>query len=138
GLTLFIDDAFSFEEAITELRDKLSSSKNNKYDPMVTIALKLGNCYLHKNQKDQLLSIIEEKNNFTLHSYESNLIEKEEALELLANDEIKSINRIVRSGQVLEVTGNLLLIGDVNPGGKVVATGNIYIMGRLYGIAHAG
>ncbi|HLR52841.1 MAG TPA: septum site-determining protein MinC [Candidatus Avamphibacillus sp.] len=138
GLTLFIDDACSFEEAITELRDKLSSSKNNKDDPMVPVAVKLGNRYLHKNQKDQLLSIIEEENNFTLHSYESNLIEKEEALEWLANDEIKSINRIVRSGQVLEVTGNLLLIGDVNPGGKVVATGNIYIMGRLYGIAHAG
>src|SRR5699024_12835335 len=81
---------------------------------------------------------IEVENNFTLHSYESNLIEKEEALEWLANDEIKSINRIVRSGQVLEVTGNLLLIGDVNPGGKVVATGNIYIMGRLYGIGYDG
>src|SRR5699024_1940944 len=43
-----------------------------------------------------------------------------------------------RSGQVLEVTGNLLLIGDVNPGGRVIATGNIYIMGQLNGIAHAG
>src|SRR5699024_6098067 len=43
-----------------------------------------------------------------------------------------------RSGQVLRVEGDLLLIGDVNPGGKVVATGDIYIMGNLRGIAHAG
>src|SRR5690625_3993362 len=48
------------------------------------------------------------------------------------------MDRLVRSGQVLEVTGDLLLVGDVNPGGKVVATGNIYILGNLRGIAHAG
>src|SRR5699024_10424628 len=51
---------------------------------------------------------------------------------------IKAFNRVVRSGQVLRVEGDLLLIGDVNPGGKVVATGDIYIMGNLRGIAHAG
>lgn len=38
----------------------------------------------------------------------------------------------------MEVEGDLLLVGDVNPGGKVISTGNIYIMGNLYGIAHAG
>ncbi|HLT55998.1 MAG TPA: septum site-determining protein MinC, partial [Bacillota bacterium] len=49
-----------------------------------------------------------------------------------------AVRKIVRSGQVLEITGDLLLIGDVNPGGKVVSTGNVYILGNLYGIAHAG
>ncbi|MDY0396870.1 septum site-determining protein MinC [Virgibacillus halophilus] len=51
---------------------------------------------------------------------------------------INVFNKVVRSGQVLTVTGDLLLVGDVNPGGKVEASGNIYIMGRLHGIAHAG
>lgn len=31
-----------------------------------------------------------------------------------------------------------MLIGDVNPGGTVIAGGNIYILGSLKGIAHAG
>lgn len=31
-----------------------------------------------------------------------------------------------------------MLIGDVNPGGTVRAGGNIFIMGELKGIAHAG
>jgi septum site-determining protein MinC len=43
-----------------------------------------------------------------------------------------------RSGQVLKVPGDLLLIGDVNPGGTVIAGGNIFIMGTLKGVAHAG
>ncbi len=34
--------------------------------------------------------------------------------------------------------GNLLLIGDVNPGGTVIAGGNIFVVGSLRGIAHAG
>ena len=44
----------------------------------------------------------------------------------------------VRSGEYLESSGHLLILGDVNPGAKVSAEGNIMIWGRLLGIAHAG
>ncbi len=44
----------------------------------------------------------------------------------------------VRSGEYLESSGNLLILGDVNPGAKVSAEGNIIIWGKLLGIAHAG
>ena len=44
----------------------------------------------------------------------------------------------VRSGEYIESYGDLLILGDVNPGAKVSATGNIIIWGRLLGIAHAG
>jgi septum site-determining protein MinC len=36
------------------------------------------------------------------------------------------------------VPGNLLLVGDVNPGGTIKAGGSIYVMGALKGVAHAG
>tara|TARA_Y100001968_G_C19368819_1_gene723996 strand:+ start:674 stop:1321 length:648 start_codon:yes stop_codon:yes gene_type:complete len=44
----------------------------------------------------------------------------------------------VRSGEYLDSPGDLLILGDVNPGAKVTAEGNIMIWGRLLGIAHAG
>tara|TARA_B100000214_G_C23936392_1_gene613384 strand:+ start:779 stop:1432 length:654 start_codon:yes stop_codon:yes gene_type:complete len=44
----------------------------------------------------------------------------------------------IRSGDYLESLGNLLILGDVNPGAIVSAEGNIIIWGRLLGIAHAG
>ena len=44
----------------------------------------------------------------------------------------------IRSGEYIESPGNLLILGDVNPGAKVSAEGNIIIWGRLLGIAHAG
>ena len=44
----------------------------------------------------------------------------------------------VRSGEYLDSPGDLLILGDVNPGAIVRAEGNIIIWGRLLGIAHAG
>ncbi len=44
----------------------------------------------------------------------------------------------VRSGDYLDISGDLLILGDVNPGSIVSAEGNIIIWGRLLGIAHAG
>lgn len=50
----------------------------------------------------------------------------------------KFVRATVRSGQTIESEGNLVVIGDVNPGGIVMARGNIVILGALRGMAHAG
>lgn len=44
----------------------------------------------------------------------------------------------LRSGRLLESEGNMVIIGDVNPGAEVVAAGNIVVMGAVRGIIHAG
>jgi len=44
----------------------------------------------------------------------------------------------VRSGVILDHRGHLVVFGDVNPGAEVRAAGNIVVLGRLRGTAHAG
>ncbi len=44
----------------------------------------------------------------------------------------------VRSGRLLQSEGNLVVLGDINPGSEVVAAGNIVVMGAVRGIVHAG
>ena len=44
----------------------------------------------------------------------------------------------VRSGDRISSNGNLCIIGDVNPGAFVSAKKNIYVWGKLLGIAFAG
>ncbi|MDZ8140454.1 MAG: septum site-determining protein MinC [Nostoc sp. DedQUE04] len=44
----------------------------------------------------------------------------------------------VRSGVEIRHRGTVILLGDLNPGGIVIADGDIIIWGRLRGIAHAG
>ncbi len=44
----------------------------------------------------------------------------------------------LRGGQALHHGGNIVIVGDVNPGAELVATGDVIVFGRLAGIAHAG
>ncbi len=52
--------------------------------------------------------------------------------------ETKYISSSIRSGQIEEYSGSLVIMGDVNAGGEVIAGGNIAILGALRGLAHAG
>ena len=44
----------------------------------------------------------------------------------------------VRSGVEIRHQGTIIICGDLNPGGKAIAAGDILVWGRLRGIAHAG
>lgn len=138
GLTLHLDDTCSFQELISELETKLSTNQHGDNQQLVAVQLKVGNRYLTPEQEEQLKAVVNRKNNLVVNMIDSNVVSKEEALRLKEEEEILSVSKIVRSGQVLQVSGDLLLIGDVNPGGTVIAGGNIFVLGALRGIAHAG
>jgi septum site-determining protein MinC len=44
----------------------------------------------------------------------------------------------LRGGQALHNLGNIVVVGDVNPGAELVASGDILVFGALRGVAHAG
>lgn len=138
GLTLYLDDSCSFHDLYVELDRALSTDYMDTEDSMITVTVQLGNRYLHKEQKDKLRDLIRSKHKLVVQSMESNVVSKQDALQWKEDSEVQVRTKTVRSGQVLEVTGDLLLIGDVNPGGKVIATGNVFVLGNLRGIAHAG
>lgn len=48
------------------------------------------------------------------------------------------IMRGVRSGQKLNIRGNAIIMGDINPGGEIVASGSIVVLGCCRGLLHAG
>jgi len=52
--------------------------------------------------------------------------------------EIEFHQGTLRAGDHLISEGDVLLLGDVNPGARISAKGNVMIWGRLRGIAHAG
>ncbi|MEQ2526389.1 septum site-determining protein MinC [Robertmurraya yapensis] len=139
GLTLHLDDQCSYEKLKKELNEKLTENQRvNEEHPLITVSVKIGNRFLTDAQQEEIKTIIRQKKNLVVGSIDSNVMAKSDAEQMMRENEIVSVARIIRSGQVLEVPGDLLLIGDVNPGGKVVAGGNVFIMGALRGIAHAG
>ena len=55
------------------------------------------------------------------------------------NEETRFIRQTLRSGQIERaLEGNMVILGDVNPGAEVVAAGDIIVLGALRGVAHAG
>ncbi|MFH1454241.1 MAG: septum site-determining protein MinC [Armatimonadota bacterium] len=62
------------------------------------------------------------------------------SLEEKVNDKEKSIliKKTLRSGQKIKYQGNVVIVGDVNPGAEVEAGGDIVVWGSVRGIVHAG
>ncbi len=48
------------------------------------------------------------------------------------------VRRTLRSGTSLHYAGHIVVIGDVNPGAEVIASGDVVVWGRLRGVVHAG
>jgi septum site-determining protein MinC len=48
------------------------------------------------------------------------------------------VDRTLRSGQSVHCVGHVVILGDVNPGAEVMASGDVVVWGRLRGIVHAG
>lgn len=139
GLTLHLSDLCSYNELKEELFEKLTLHPNGYGDDHhISVRIQSDNRFLTESQEQEIKDLVEKKSNLVVEGFTSNVITKKEAKRWKEEGEIASIAAIVRSGQILEVPGDLLLVGDVNPGGIVRANGNIFIMGALKGIAHAG
>ena len=97
-------------------------------------------------EKDELKGIIEKKygiavkDDTIVKSQKNNENSKKDKLyfEGIHEGNTKFVKATIRSGQRIEYDGNVVILGDVNPGGQIIARGNILVMGALRGIAHAG
>jgi len=56
----------------------------------------------------------------------------------IGGDEAILVKRTLRSGNSITHPGNVIIIGDVNPGAEIIAGGDVIIWGRLRGTVHAG
>ncbi|MDI4644858.1 septum site-determining protein MinC [Cohnella hashimotonis] len=136
GLVFLLDDACELEALIDELEAKLEKHEQQLAGPIVHIQIKLGARQLPEEDKERIRSIIRKQGNFVVQSIESDPLPVGPAD--YSSYKVETVTGMVRSGQTLEHEGHLLLLGDVNPGGAVRSTGDIYIMGALRGVAHAG
>jgi septum site-determining protein MinC len=71
------------------------------------------------------------------HSQGQPLIKTNNSKKQLLADPLYLKNTI-RSGTEIRHDGTVIVLGDVNPGGTIIARGDVLIWGNLRGIAHAG
>ncbi len=135
GLILHLDDQCAYTELVEELRRKVT---DGGIDGKLEVQLHLGKRYCTKEQQHQLIDVVEHESTMQVSKIVSEVLTIEESQEQIIANKCETYVGIVRSGQVLRSTGDIIIIGDVNPNGRVEAGGNIYILGKLKGIAHAG
>jgi len=139
GLVFIMDETCSLEELFIQLKDKIEHSHQQILSgPLIPITIKLGHRYLTSEEEKELREIIKLKSNLVVKSIDSLVITKEQALLDKLMSTVRVETRTIRSGQELRHMGDLLLLGDINPGGCIYSTGSIFVLGALRGMAHAG
>jgi len=155
GLTIILRQEDDFQAIIRQVESKIQSA--GRFFKDATLAIKYRGRKLSREEEQQLLKMITEKGGAKVKSFEEDTEEPvkiEKSPEASASkpkfrmrsyffkgieEGVAKFHRgTVRSGQSIDFDGNLVVIGDVNPGGQVVATGNVIVMGALRGIVHAG
>ncbi len=92
---------------------------------------------LTSKERDTLTNILKEDYGLKVDIIEPKVV-KPPCSQDIVEGQTKFVRSTIRSGQSIKYDGNIVVLGDVNPGGEVIATGNIIIMGSLRGIVHAG
>ena len=119
---------FAVNESISS--HQLSKLKNH-FDKINTRSLSI-----YSNNRNTILSGKSLKIDSTFVK-EQDIKNKLQVLDSKKKDDILH-KGTVRSGERISSNGNLCIIGDVNPGAIVSARKNIYVWGKLLGIAFAG
>lgn len=135
GLVLKLDDQSAYVDLLEELKLKVSEGG---IEGKVDVQLHLGNRYCTNEQKKELIQIVQELGKMLVSKIQSDVLTVEESNQKVLQKKCDTYVGIVRSGQILRASGDIIVIGDVNPNGRIEAGGNIYVLGKLKGIAHAG
>jgi septum site-determining protein MinC len=153
GLILIMREEDDFETVLEHVEKKLESS--GRFFKGASLAVKYRGRKLSTAQAQQIAELLTQKTNAEIKSFEEDFSLPEKEPEEVEKGWEKPKMRLmffkgleegltrfyrgtVRSGQLVSYEGNLVIIGDVNPGGEVIATGNVIVMGSLRGMVHAG
>lgn len=137
GLIFLLDDKIDFADVLQDLERLLSDKQAELLNgPNMPVQIQLANRQISADEEKRLRELIAVRPNLIISDIQSNLDHYRNDFDPLSS--MESVSGTVRSGQVLQTKGSLLLLGDVNPGGTVRAGGHIFIMGALRGVAHAG
>lgn len=138
GLQLIFDETVDFTSILKQLKAKLESAID--FFGKGTIV----NVAIEKITKEQEveLSILFQRYGLTLRAIDVSMPKvselKAEEVAVEASEEITIIERTVRGGQEIISNGSVVILGNVNPGAKIIAGGNIDIKGTCRGLVHAG
>jgi septum site-determining protein MinC len=154
GLVLWLPEDLEFSLLLERIQEKLA--QGGRFFAGAEVAVELGKRFISRDEYEQIAALLSAAN-MSLRKVSQGgepAVEAQTAFKaaeqvrqstslpaaaLLAESETALVvTRTLRSGQIVRHEGDVILLGDVNPGAEVIASGHIVVMGALRGVAHAG
>lgn len=144
GIRLLLDDSLPFEELVKEVEKKFSQSAEFLGDAQIVLSME--GRKLTEEEESILVQCISENSKLNVVCLVDEDQKREEIFAQTLNETLTQLNSNtgqffkgnLRSGQVMEFETSIIILGDVNVGAQVVSTGNVVILGNLYGTVYAG
>lgn len=132
-------DEYDEDDEYYDDEEEIESNDKDSYELLTNKPLKQDN--LPEIEEVEEEEITEEEN-----SENSDDEDDDDEIEMSEDEckaELKKLTTLyltqnLRSGQTMSYDGNIVLIGDTNPGSEIIARGDITVWGVMGGIAHAG
>ena len=138
GLNVVINmNHFSdFDDMLESLIDKLSQGKKFYKGSTLKITTELK--YINERESIRLKDILFDEFLISDCIFQDQDDSTLRAFTGIYEGKTKFLRKTIRSGQSINYPGNIVIVGDVNPGAEIYAAGNIIVLGNLRGVVHAG
>ena len=144
GIRIVLDDALPFPEILEEVEKKFKESSDFLGEAQVAVSF--DGRKLTEEQEAILLECIKENSKLQVVCLIDEDKQREELFNQTLNEKLMAMNANsgqffkgnLRSGQEMEFETSVVILGDINVGAQVVSTGNVIVLGSLYGTVYAG
>lgn len=144
GIVVVLDQEMKYEELREEIAKKFRDSA--KFFDKAQMAISFEGRTLSNEEQRDILNIIAEETELHVVCVIDNDEKKEEVFKKALDEKLMELSNTtgqfykgnLRSGQVLESETSIIIMGDVNPGARIVSKGNIIVLGSLKGTVFAG
>ncbi|MFC6207432.1 septum site-determining protein MinC [Levilactobacillus tongjiangensis] len=141
GYDLVLKQSASLDQILVDLKALL---ENLKVDPQALASAKVSldvlteDRILTADERTRIEQLVANYPRFEIHKISANVMTIDDALQLKERDNVHLLSKIIRNGQEVNMKGDILFLGTIHEGGKLVTTGNIFSMGDVMGILQAG
>ena len=144
GINLILDGDMDFKELLKCILEKFKEAEGFFKDARMAISFE--GRELTQEEEFEIVETITDNTSVNIIC----ILENDELKEELIRQKIEHFEEeqagktgefykgTLRSGQVLDCESSIIILGDINPGAKVISKGNIVVLGALKGNAYAG
>lgn len=144
GMIIHLDENIEFDQLKELVIEKFRSA--SKFFDKANIALSFEGRELNADEERQILDIIAKESELNVVCVIDHDSMRQEFFRKIVKSKLEDqaahtgqfYKGTLRSGQVLESESSIIVLGDVNPGGKIIAKGNVIVLGSLKGNVFAG